>query len=91
MSEKKIPIAAIRRLTIHDGPGIRDTVFVKGCPLNCIWCHNPECISDGKQLLFHANLCKNCGECVNACPDKVHEFKEGIHLLYRTQCHQCGA
>ena len=91
MSENKIPIAAIRRLTIHDGPGIRDTVFVKGCPLNCIWCHNPECISGAKQLLYHANLCKNCGACGNACPENAHVFFEGIHQIDRTKCRQCGA
>ena len=74
MSQEKVPVAAIRRLTIHDGPGVRDTVFVKGCPLHCVWCHNPESISSGPQLLFHTNLCKHCGACVRACYFSALEF-----------------
>ena len=69
-----IPIAAIRRLTLHDGPGTRTTVFVKGCPLRCRWCHNPECISARPQLLFHDNLCVGCGKCAEACPEGCHKF-----------------
>ena len=92
MFGEKIPVAAIRRLTIHDGPGVRDTVFVKGCPLHCVWCHNPECISAAPQLLFHANLCRNCGACVEACPEQVHSFDSaGRHLLARQNCLSCGA
>lgn len=90
MSGEKIPIAAIRRLTIHDGPGVRDTVFVKGCPLHCVWCHNPECISARPQLLFHANLCKHCGVCVRACRNGVHNIdSEGHHLNWKN-CRICG-
>ena len=86
----KVPVAAIRRLTIHDGPGVRDTVFVKGCPLHCVWCHNPESISAGPQLLFHANLCKNCGACVRACPNGVHCVDSEEHHLTRENCRLCG-
>ncbi len=72
----KIPVADIRRLTLHDGPGTRTTVFVKGCPLRCVWCHNPESLSASPLLLFHDNLCSGCGRCVVACPRGVHAFVE---------------
>lgn len=71
-----IPIAAIRRLTLHDGPGTRTTVFVKGCPLHCRWCHNPECISARPQLLFHDNLCVGCGKCAAVCPHGAQKWVE---------------
>ena len=57
----KLPVADVRRLTLHDGPGTRTTVFVKGCPLRCLWCHNPESLSAAPVLLFHDNLCSGCG------------------------------
>ena len=79
-------IADIRRLTIHDGPGTRDTVFVKGCPLHCIWCHNPECISATPQILFRKNLCTGCGECVAVCPSSAHAIQHGKHLFDRSKC-----
>ena len=84
------PVADIRRLTIHDGPGIRDTVFVKGCPLHCLWCHNPESISPRPQLLFRSRLCVNCGTCAELCPQKVHAFTESGHALNRRNCLSCG-
>ena len=84
------PVADIRRLTIHDGPGVRDTVFVKGCPLHCLWCHNPESISPRPQLLFRSRLCVNCGTCAELCPQKVHAFTESGHVLNRGNCLSCG-
>lgn len=57
----------IQKYSIHDGPGIRTTVFLKGCPLNCSWCHNPESQSFDKELLFFPNRCINCGECMRIC------------------------
>ena len=84
-------IAAIRRLTIHDGPGIRDTVFVKGCPLHCVWCHNPECISGKRQVIFHRKLCVNCGKCQAKCTQNVHSFDgTSKHLINRDNCLNCG-
>ena len=93
-----IPIAAIRRLTLHDGPGTRTTVFVKGCPLHCRWCLNPECISARPQLLFHDNLCVGCGKCAEACPEGCHKFSGGsgakppavCHSIDRFRCLACG-
>jgi len=84
------PVADIRRLTIHDGPGTRDTVFVKGCPLHCLWCHNPESISPRPQLLFRSRLCVNCGTCAELCPHKAHLFGGSGHTLARENCISCG-
>ena len=56
-------ISGIKRMEIHDGDGLRTTVFFKGCPLKCIWCHNPESISFNKQIAFFENKCMNCGLC----------------------------
>ena len=53
----------IKRFAVHDGPGIRTTVFLKGCPLKCVWCHNPESISFKPQIAFYENKCIGCGEC----------------------------
>lgn len=80
-------IADIKRLTLHDGPGIRSTVFVKGCPLRCLWCHNPESISGKPQTLYHGNLCLHCGNCNSACPENA------VHCgsIDRARCTNCGA
>lgn len=59
-------IFEIKRFAVHDGPGIRTTVFFKGCPLGCVWCHNPEGISAKPQLAYYAHKCVGCGSCVQA-------------------------
>ncbi len=61
----------IKRYAINDGPGIRITVFFKGCPLSCVWCHNPESISPQPQKMFTPAKCIGCGECVKACPNQA--------------------
>ena len=61
----------IKRYAINDGPGIRITIFFKGCPLSCVWCHNPESISTKPQKLFTPAKCIGCGECVKACPNQA--------------------
>lgn len=63
----KALVADIQRASVHDGPGIRTTVFFKGCPLNCAWCHNPECISFESQLLQYPEKCIGCGMCEEGC------------------------
>ena len=60
-------IFAIKRFALHDGPGIRTTVFLKGCPLRCLWCHNPEGLSPDPQLAFYPHLCIGCGKCYEVC------------------------
>lgn len=60
-------ITEIQRFSLHDGPGIRTTVFFKGCPLSCAWCHNPECILPKKELLFYPEKCIGCGRCEEGC------------------------
>lgn len=57
----------IQRCSVHDGPGLRTTIFFKGCPLRCAWCHNPECISQRPQELFYPERCIDCGQCAQGC------------------------
>lgn len=71
----------IQRFSLHDGPGIRTTVFLKGCPLHCKWCHNPESLKVRPQLMYRKEKCRNCGACISVCPtgaqtriNNVHEF-----------------
>ena len=59
----------IKQLAVYDGPGIRTTVFLKGCPLRCMWCHNPEGLSYKPQLMVSTNNCLHCGACVRVCPN----------------------
>ena len=69
MMENKLTalITEIERFSVHDGPGIRTTVFLKGCPLHCVWCHNPECISFEPQMLYYPEKCIDCGKCDEGC------------------------
>jgi len=64
-------IFKIKRFSVHDGPGIRTSVFMKGCPLNCIWCHSPEGITPDISIWYSQNLCITCGECVKSCPENA--------------------
>lgn len=60
-------ITEIQAFSVHDGPGLRTTVFFKGCPLSCVWCHNPECISYEKEILHYPEKCIGCGMCESGC------------------------
>ena len=81
----------IQRFSVNDGPGIRTTVFLKGCMLRCLWCHNPESKSPNRQLMFHQEKCIGCGVCASVCPNHVHQSGEnGEHRLDRTLCKICG-
>jgi pyruvate formate lyase activating enzyme len=70
-------IFKIKRFSIHDGPGIRTSVFLKGCPLNCVWCHSPEGISKDVSIWYNRNLCIACSQCVKACPNNALELTSG--------------
>ena len=83
-------IFEIQRFSIHDGPGIRTTVFLKGCPLRCLWCHNPEGITPSALLSFIPAKCIACGFCVRVCPNGAQTMVEGRHLLDRAKCQACG-
>ncbi len=81
----------IQRCTYHDGPGIRTTVFFKGCPLRCAWCHNPESFLPGPQLRFYSQSCSHCGGCVCQCPQNAHSIQSGVHTVDFSRCIACGA
>lgn len=90
--EKKGIIFDIKKFAVHDGPGIRSTVFFKGCPLRCLWCHNPEGISTSLEVMVFASRClKGCGDCLAACPrGALLKNRRGI-VLDRRRCDGCGA
>lgn len=89
-------VTDFKRFAVHDGDGIRTTVFLKGCPLKCVWCHNPESISPKPELAFYSEKCTGCGECVRICPRDAHIFEPGdtpdsyIRKLDRAKCISCG-
>ncbi len=88
---KSAPVFDIQTLSVHDGPGIRTTVFLKGCPLRCIWCHNPESWSEQPQLSYDAEKCIGCGNCVAVCPAGCHAVSEdSMHVFDRVSCTVCG-
>jgi len=81
----------IKRFALHDGPGIRTTVFLKGCPLSCKGCHNPEGQTLGPELLFWPDRCTLCGDCVSVCPNQAISISEEGVVIQRDQCDLAGA
>ncbi len=80
----------IQRFSIHDGPGIRTTVFFKGCSLQCFWCHNPEGRRSHPEIQFFPERCIRCGECLVHCPHHAHTINNELHFYLREQCKNCG-
>jgi pyruvate formate lyase activating enzyme len=87
----KARIVNIQKFSLHDGPGIRTLVFFKGCPLHCLWCANPECISPGPEIGFNQALCDGCGKCAAVCPlNIVNPDGRGMPGIDRERCTACG-
>lgn len=89
MSELTLPVTAIQRFCMHDGPGVRTTVFLKGCPLRCRWCHNPETQSAKPGIFFDAHKCIGCAAC-EVCPNGAHGITQDGHIFDRIKCTGCG-
>ena len=79
----------IQRFCVNDGPGIRTTVFLKGCPLKCVWCHNPESQSVKPEIMFYKDKCVGCGRCAAVCTSGCHLFENGTHMFDRKNCVKC--
>lgn len=80
----------IKRYAINDGPGIRITIFMKGCPLSCVWCHNPEGISVRKEKLYTKKKCIGCQSCVEACPENALKLTPDGIVCDENLCKLCG-
>jgi pyruvate formate lyase activating enzyme len=81
----------IQRYSTKDGPGVRTTVFLKGCPMHCFWCQNPESQSIKPVLFYKQDSCTSCGRCVGVCKQEANRFKDGHLVLDRSLCVACGA
>lgn len=81
-----------QRFSVHDGPGIRTNVYLKGCPLKCQWCQNPESIGRNPEIMLIPNNCIGCGKCLDICPaGAIHESSEKKRAVDRSRCDVCGA
>ena len=83
-------ISGIQRFSINDGPGIRTTVFIKGCLLRCMWCHNPETSHSNQELFFSGSKCTLCRRCIPVCDKNCHIIDDNEHSVIREKCVACG-
>jgi pyruvate formate lyase activating enzyme len=90
VNEAKGLVFDMDTFAVHDGPGIRMAVYVKGCPLSCRWCHSPESQSARRELILVRDRCALCGCCAAACPQSVHAIEDTRHALARERCVACG-
>ena len=79
----------IQKFSIHDGPGIRTTIFFKGCPLRCAWCSNPESQIKDIQILYDESKCRHCLSCVQACPHQAIQVVDNQIKINQEQCQGC--
>jgi len=80
----------IQRFSVHDGPGIRTTIFLKGCSLRCFWCQNPEGIHLKPEIMFFPERCIGCGRCFTVCPEGARTMQDGTPVYLREKCVACG-
>jgi pyruvate formate lyase activating enzyme len=80
----------IQRFSVNDGSGIRTTVFFKGCPLHCRWCHNPESISPSREIALRVDRCIRCGDCMTVCKNNAIHRENGSYVIHRELCAKCG-
>ncbi len=83
-------IINIQKYSVHDGPGIRTTIFFKGCPLKCWWCHNPETQNKNHEIMFFEERCTACGVCVKRCPQNAIEINGNYPVVDENKCLLCG-
>lgn len=86
VNQKSGLVADIQHYSLQDGPGIRTTVFMKGCPLRCLWCHNPEMLNPIKEVWYNERICTLCGRCIEACPTKAIKGYKAERVIDRTAC-----
>ena len=84
-------VVTIQRYSLGDGPGIRTTVFLKGCPLKCLWCSNPETQDPQPEVGHRESLCRHCGKCLAVCPESALFIRDGQIRMDRSKCSRCGA
>lgn len=87
--ERRPLIFNIHHFALDNGPGIRTTVFFKGCPLSCFWCHNPESMSSSREIAFYPKLCIQCGDCMKVCTEDAIQLDTTERIL-REKCSVCG-
>lgn len=86
----KAVVCEIEKYATHDGPGIRTIVFLKGCPLRCIWCSNPETQRKENELYYNENKCISCKRCIGSCTEGALSFNDNRIVAYKNKCNACG-